>query len=456
MQTSQHEYVAVRSAGRVCNCIFLSWEDAAEHLATDLQGAKYKVFRSLVEAESYLSDGRTTTVSKKRTAAARLEEEDEGEYNQFLGHNIDDSEDEGDQGIAAALPKATSYKPTKRWETMFQNFAHTAVDGNLPEDFEDPKLKVWVKQQHIEFNKLLRKEQSAMSKEKMERLTNIGFVFRKACASDHEKIEWSREFDCMMDKMHEFRKENGHCRVMRSNVEHRDLSNWTVKVRREYQKLSSVDEGHKCRLSARQLQRLTDIGFLFRQKESYKNWTDRMNDLFAFQAAGNDINSISTSHPILGEFITRMRKEYKLLMDGHRSPMTKERVEALEKIGFDWNLERRRDKATLSKPKSWDERYRELLDYKQQHGHTCVPQQQDGGLGYWVKSQRQSLKLFLSGQKSSLSAEKVSRLTAIGFIVDAKDYRKRQRQEEATTGGPDFDYDSPFCPTQQILARFRL
>ena len=52
-----------------------------------------------------------------------------------------------------------------------------------------------------------------------------------------------------------------------------------------------------------------------------------------------------------------------------------------------------------------------------------------------------------------MNAEKASRLTAIGLVVDAKDYRKRQKQE--TTNIAAFDYDLNFSPTNTSLDRFR-
>lgn len=445
MQQAEEEYVAVRQAGRLSNCIFMSWEDAAEHLAADLQGAKYKVFHTLAEAESYVRAGNRGKKRKAPVAAALPLEKDEED--DMLGD--DDSGDENDKMGApvVAAPKAlfgaSSYRPTKRWEAMFQQLAALSVDGKLPETFDDPKLKAWVKRQNFDYNKLLREEQSAMSEEKVERLASLGFKFKKESIGEHEKLDWHREFDFMMDKLHAFRKEYGSCRVMRSHEGHRDLFNWTIKVRKEYQKLSFSDENNKCRLSARQLQRLTDIGFLFRQKDCYKNWQQRMDDLLAYQAAGNDINEIPTTHPDLGEFVCRMRKEYRQWADGNKTAMSNDRIEKLEAAGFDWSLERRRDKALLTKPKTWEERYRELIDYKQQHGDTIVPQQWENGLGNWVKSQRQALKAFSSGQKSSLNAEKVSRLTAIGFVVDVKEHRKRQKQDELAEG-PGLEYESPF------------
>ena len=442
------EYVAVRSAGALRSCIFLSWEDAAPVLASHLQTAEYKLFRSPIDAEAYIRSAVGWSSRRKRKAPPAImpsEATDDEEERGAVGDDDDDSEGESKKEAAApkALYGASSYRPTKKWEAMFALLSELRdQNGSLPEVIPDPKLKAWACRQNFEYNKLLKEEQSSMSEEKIERLKAIGFVFTKESAdsNENEAADWNTEFDIMMEKLVAFRNEYGDCRVMRSHEEHRDLFNWIVKIRKDYQKLSEGD-GSKCRLSARQLQRLTDIGFLFRQKEAYKTWEERMKELVEFVEAGNDINEIPTSHPEMGEFVSRQRKEYRRWVDGLKTAMTKDRIDALEAVGFDWNLDRRRERATLVKPKTWQERYLELLTFKQQHGHTLVPQAMEGGLGNWVKAQRQALKAFSCGQKSSLSADKVSRLTAVGFVVDVKDYRKRQKHD-----GPEHDYEPRYEP----------
>ena len=57
---------------------------------------------------------------------------------------------------------------------------------------------------------------------------------------------------------------------------------------------------------------------------------------------------------------------------------------------------------------AWELRYKELMDYKEEHGDCNVPQSM-GGLGDWVFNQR------ISYTKGSLSRERVGRLEEIGF-----------------------------------------
>eukprot|EP00986_Skeletonema_menzelii_P009547 scaffold4365_cov147-Skeletonema_menzelii.AAC.15 len=97
---------------------------------------------------------------------------------------------------------------------------------------------------------------------------------------------------------------------------------------------------------------------------------------------------------------------------------------------------------------SWDRKFDELLDFKKQHGHCRVPQhyapnpelgtfvnkeeliqykakfgnchvptkfKENKTLGRWVSQQRAEYKKFCKGEKSSLTTERIIRLSSIGF-----------------------------------------
>jgi len=64
----------------------------------------------------------------------------------------------------------------------------------------------------------------------------------------------------------------------------------------------------------------------------------------------------------------------------------------------------------------WEERYSELLCYKERYGNCDVPQRwpENQGLGIWVSNQRQAKK------KGKLSQERIRRLENIGFAWGGK------------------------------------
>jgi hypothetical protein len=66
------------------------------------------------------------------------------------------------------------------------------------------------------------------------------------------------------------------------------------------------------------------------------------------------------------------------------------------------------------KYQSWDERSKELVDFKKVNGHTNVPQG-SGPLGNWVSKQRAQYRLLKEGKDSALTIERRDKLEGIGF-----------------------------------------
>lgn len=65
--------------------------------------------------------------------------------------------------------------------------------------------------------------------------------------------------------------------------------------------------------------------------------------------------------------------------------------------------------------KSWDERFQDLLRYKEQHGDVLVPQSYPV-LGHWVHRQRMEFSRLKRGLTSRISADKIEKLRSIGFV----------------------------------------
>eukprot|EP00978_Attheya_sp_CCMP212_P029974 scaffold108682_cov51-Attheya_sp.AAC.1 len=91
---------------------------------------------------------------------------------------------------------------------------------------------------------------------------------------------------------------------------------------------------------------------------------------------------------------------------GKYSALTIDRCEKLESIGFPF----------IFRPTylSWDERFQELLDFKQINGHANVPQRH-GPLGVWVNTQRTHCHLLKEGKYSTLTIDRREKLESIGF-----------------------------------------
>ena len=63
----------------------------------------------------------------------------------------------------------------------------------------------------------------------------------------------------------------------------------------------------------------------------------------------------------------------------------------------------------------WEEKYEALCKYRQEVGHSNVPNRHVE-LGVWIKNQRRQYQLYRLGKKSSMCAERIEKMNRIGFV----------------------------------------
>ena len=99
--------------------------------------------------------------------------------------------------------------------------------------------------------------------------------------------------------------------------------------------------------------------------------------------------------------------------------MTKERRDLLEKLGFKWVV--RESEGSLS----WDERLKQLRQYKAEYGNCQVPRSytKNCQLGSWVHYQRQQYRLMMKGQRSQMTSERVTQLESEQFVWNMQGHR---------------------------------
>ena len=110
---------------------------------------------------------------------------------------------------------------------------------------------------------------------------------------------------------------------------------------------------------------------------------------------------------ILAQWVKRQRYQYKLKERGGRSSLTREREEALNKIGFIWD----------SHSITWEDKLEELKAYRTEHGHCNVPTgyEENSQLAVWIKTQRRQYKLFLCGRRSAMTPSRIDKLNELRF-----------------------------------------
>jgi hypothetical protein len=98
---------------------------------------------------------------------------------------------------------------------------------------------------------------------------------------------------------------------------------------------------------------------------------------------------------VIGELKCWLRYQQKAHASGG---LTEDQEERLESLGVQWRTTRE---------ETWEERYNELVAYKQMHGHCNVPRHEGSGSGLWLTAQRQAYK------KGNLTEERHKRLEAL-------------------------------------------
>ena len=124
------------------------------------------------------------------------------------------------------------------------------------------------------------------------------------------------------------------------------------------------------RLTEDRIRRLNDLGFVWSLRD---DWTKHYDELKEFKKQNGHCN-VPARYALnrrLGIWVSAQRQQYKQMqsvppvLGGPRvTPLTKERIDLLDGLGFTWTI-RSRD----SLGESWNQRLQELRDYKAVHGN---------------------------------------------------------------------------------------
>jgi len=148
-------------------------------------------------------------------------------------------------------------------------------------------------------------------------------------------------------------------------------------------------------------------------RSAIKSFDERFKDLMDFKDKFGhcDVSRKHTGeYQSLGEWCNDLRKSYKKIQNGEqpRSKLTEENIRQLEDADFKWSLS------------TFDERYAELMKFKEKFGHCNVPQKNSGkylSLGRWCNNVRVSYNKIQKGEIPyyKLMDENIRKLTDAGF-----------------------------------------
>jgi hypothetical protein len=266
---------------------------------------------------------------------------------------------------------------------------------NVPRRYsENTKLSFWVMAQRKQYKLRQEGKKSFMTPFRIQELASLGFEW------DCSGVTW----EARLSELAEYRKLYGHCSVPKLYSENKKLGIWVMNQRRNY-KLHQ--EGKTSRMTLSRIQELASLGFEW--DCSGVTWEARLSELAEYRKVHKHCNVPKrySEKTKLGLWVMTQRKQYRLRREGKKSCMTPFRIQALERMGFEWD----------SHGATWGDRLTELADYCKIHGHCNVPRNysENSKLGHWVRKQRYQYGLHEKGKKSEMTPFRIQELERMGF-----------------------------------------
>jgi hypothetical protein len=186
------------------------------------------------------------------------------------------------------------------------------------------------------------------------------------------------------------------------------LGTWVNKQRTQYKLLC---DGKSSSMTKERVAALKALGFVW-SKRDLVDWSQRLDELKQYKAKTGDclVPNKYAANPQLGIWAMHQRAQYRKLKEGKPSPMTEERIKALEETGFVW--------AISNADIDWGKRIADLRAYRAKFGNCLVPNKypENPKLGAWVGKQRKQYKLMQEGKPSTMNVERVNILEEMGFV----------------------------------------
>mmetsp|Transcript_924 Transcript_924/g.1504 ORF Transcript_924/g.1504 Transcript_924/m.1504 type:complete len:347 (-) Transcript_924:90-1130(-) len=163
-------------------------------------------------------------------------------------------------------------------------------------------------------------------------MSNSGGFNLPVVQTSQEDPGWEEQFFALKA----YQRETGHCKVPARFKSNPKLGRWVMTQRRQFTLLM---QGYPSALTSERIQRLESIGFTWSiRPEPVKTWNRKFQELRVYKNTfGNCmVPQRYQANPQLGTWVHTQRRQYKLMVEGKKSSMTREKAQALDSIGFFW------------------------------------------------------------------------------------------------------------------------
>lgn len=237
-------------------------------------------------------------------------------------------------GNTAVVPNSDKNNDNKKtssskWISTFEElkqykdrFGDCIVPRGYP---ENARLASWVAEQRKQYKLFKSGKPSSISHERIRILEKLDFAWNA------QEAAWDRQLNDLI----KFRQENGHCHVPLSHTKFPRLGLWVKEQRRHY---SLRKQGKKSHMTDQRIKALTGVGFCWDTHEAI--WMERFRELTEFKEKYGTclVPTGYSNNPKLGTWVHHQRRQYKKRKCGKSDcHITKERIQALESLGFVWH-----------------------------------------------------------------------------------------------------------------------
>ncbi len=276
------------------------------------------------------------------------------------------------------------------WDAMYFKFKEAVKGLGLSRLLSDPhqhELRDWLNRQVL--------NRRHLEEDQFRKLDALGVIWDAPASRDHA-------WEIMFSRLEAFNEEYGHSQVPYQWPVDRQLALWVLRQRKLYS---------QNKILAYRKQLLNNIEFIWQAKEQYnRQWNYYYQELLAFYKEHGH-TSVPGRKKELVSWMERQRLQRK------RNLLSQEREARLNQINFIWDF-------TGIKEQGWEDRYGELREFNETHGHSFVPvkYQENKSLGMWISLQR---KLEKNG---TLSQEKVKKLDKLNFVWSRDTIKKSESE----------------------------
>lgn len=248
---------------------------------------------------------------------------------------------------------------------------------------DDLELAKWVKKVREKYKKVQRGiSVPTLSQARIDQLNDIHFVWIVRSS------DFNKNFDHHLADLIQFKRENGHTRVPHIYKKNPKLGRWCHHIKLSYKKLAN-GEKPMIKLEQEHINKLNEIGFQWKirilvatnREDNQDNFDEWLCKLEAFKSTHGHCNVSHFHDDELACWVSSLKSSYRQIREGKRPIMrlNRKQINQLDGIDFDWTdtptktLLVSNNNNTLS----WNERYKQLCEYKQRYGNCRVPSKYD-------------------------------------------------------------------------------